>query len=437
MTMTPWGESSELRQRRLRPGPRPSKEEVERNRRERLYGATVAVTAEKGYAATSVKDLVAVAGMSRSAFYTYFDDKEGCFLATLEALLDGATTITANRVSGANGLLGSIEAGLIAFIELLVAQPDAARLAMVEAYAAGEAARARVDNAVELLVTLAANVLEADPQRRGMPKELIVGMIGSLRKIIHTRLHRHAEAELPGMIPDLVRLAMLYEPPPQPLQVRGSWAREGSSRPRPGSRGPEQAPERIELATLSLIAEQGYAAATMAAIATEANVSLATFYATFPGKPEAFLAALYRKQLEITAATLPAYKRAPSWPEGIRAIVAACLEFFEREPEFARVATIDVYAAGATALETRDLVIESTQRFIADGEHYAPLENPVAPEAIQSGLYAILQERIRTKGTRGLRTMAPLATYVALAPFIGAEEAATVANGGEPMRREW
>ncbi len=435
MTMTPWGESSGLRERRLPPGPGTSKDEVERNRRERLYGATVAVTAEKGYAATSVKDLVGVAGMSRSAFYAHFKDKEACFLATLEAILAESIEVTSKRVRAADGLTGSIEAGLLGFIDLLIAQPDAARLVMVEAYAAGEAARTRVDGAVDVLVALAVEVLEADPRRRDMPEGLIVGMIGALRKIVHTRLHRRAEAELPRMVPDLVRLALLYERPPRPLQGRGSWLRE-RTQPRsvPGS---GNAAERIELATLSLIAEQGYGAVTMAAIATEANVSLATFYANFPGKPEAFRAVLYRRQLEITAAVLPVYKRAASWPEGIRAIVGACLEFFEREPEFTRVATIDVYAAGGSALEMRDVVIESTLRFIADGEHYAPLENPLAPEAIQSGLYSILQRQVVTRGTRGLRTIAPLATYAALAPFLGPEEAAAVANGSEPKRREW
>ncbi len=113
MAGLPWGESSELRERRLPPGPQTSKEEVERNHRERLSGTTVAVTAEKGYAATSVTDLVAVAGMSRSAFYTYFENKEDCFLATLDAILDGATAITAGKVGDAEGLVGSIEAGLL------------------------------------------------------------------------------------------------------------------------------------------------------------------------------------------------------------------------------------------------------------------------------------------------------------------------------------
>ncbi len=44
---------------------------------------------------------------------------------------------------------------------------------------------------------------------------------------------------------------------------------------------------------------------------------------------------------------------------------------------------------------------------------------------------------MRASGTRGLRTLAPLATYVVLAPFLGPAEAAAVAMGGEPKWREW
>ena len=39
-------------------------------------------------------------------------------------------------------------------------------------------------------------------------------------------------------------------------------------------------------------------------------------------------------------------------------------------------------------------------------------------------------DRVRGGGTESLPRIAPLMTYVALAPFLGAEEACAVANGG-------
>ena len=50
----------------------------------------VATVAEKGYEATTVADLVELSGVSRSAFYRHFADKQACFLAAIEALVEPA-----------------------------------------------------------------------------------------------------------------------------------------------------------------------------------------------------------------------------------------------------------------------------------------------------------------------------------------------------------
>ncbi len=88
MTRTPWGDATELRERMLRPGRGTPREEAEKNQRERLFAAMVATVADKGYEATTVADLVNLSGVSRSAFYRHFADKEECFLTAAEALIE-------------------------------------------------------------------------------------------------------------------------------------------------------------------------------------------------------------------------------------------------------------------------------------------------------------------------------------------------------------
>ena len=87
MVATPWGDSKQLSEKTLPPGGGTTAAEAEQNHRERLYGAMVANVAEKGYEATTILDLVEVSGVSRSAFYKHFSDKEACFLAAIEALV--------------------------------------------------------------------------------------------------------------------------------------------------------------------------------------------------------------------------------------------------------------------------------------------------------------------------------------------------------------
>src|SRR5215203_3421604 len=81
MVLTPWGDSSQLRDKALPPGRRTTPSEAEQNHRERLFGAMVANVAEHGYEATTIDDLVELSGVSRSAFYKHFSDKRQCFLA--------------------------------------------------------------------------------------------------------------------------------------------------------------------------------------------------------------------------------------------------------------------------------------------------------------------------------------------------------------------
>jgi hypothetical protein len=101
---TPWGRMDELRALRLRPGPGSTREKAAQNQKMRLFAATVASTATKGYPATTVADLTSLSGVSRSTFYEHFEDKAHCFRATVQALLyrvKPGPSLTDGRNSGA------------------------------------------------------------------------------------------------------------------------------------------------------------------------------------------------------------------------------------------------------------------------------------------------------------------------------------------------
>src|SRR3954454_16349125 len=59
---------------------------VRASQRERLLEAMLASVAERGYAATTVPQVVADARVSRNAFYALFTDKTDCFIALCDEL---------------------------------------------------------------------------------------------------------------------------------------------------------------------------------------------------------------------------------------------------------------------------------------------------------------------------------------------------------------
>ncbi len=56
----------------------------EPNAREKLLDTAIRIFAEKGYAGTSVREIVEQAGVSKPVLYYYFKSKEGLFLAILD-----------------------------------------------------------------------------------------------------------------------------------------------------------------------------------------------------------------------------------------------------------------------------------------------------------------------------------------------------------------
>ena len=60
----------------------------EPNAREKLLETATSIFAEKGYAGTSVREIVEQAGVSKPVLYYYFKSKEGLFLAILDMAED-------------------------------------------------------------------------------------------------------------------------------------------------------------------------------------------------------------------------------------------------------------------------------------------------------------------------------------------------------------
>lgn len=441
MVMTPWGESGSLRERRLPPGPGRARDEVLANQRERLFGAMVASVAVRGFRATTVGDLAEISGVSSRTFYELFADKESCFLATLEAIVEAAIAFAARRagepvddpapagvVLPAEGGDGDWEQlagrGLLAFAEMIVAQPAAARLALVDAYTVAPEALAPLERAMAGFERLTGQVLERSPERAGMPAEMVMALMGAQQEIARNRLRQDREAELPGLSKELWGLLLSYRPPPESLQPARRPARARGALPEPHDHA-----ERALRALTKVVAEQGYAELTVDAILKRAQMSATTFYADFSGKEDAMLAAVDRACAQIVAAVMPAFRRARDWPHGVRAAFEALFSFLAWQPALANLAMVEVYAAGLEAMQRRLEALRPLQDLIAGGYELAPKTAEIAAEGIVGGVYTLAYRRLREEGAEALPALAPICTYITLSPFVGAGQACRIADG--------
>jgi AcrR family transcriptional regulator len=318
-------------------------------------------------------------------------------------------------------VLGDFEA----FAEMFVIQPAAARMCLVDVYAAGPEAVERVERSREGFQRLAHEALRQSPERAAMPAEMIRAYMGAMQEITRTRLLRGTEDELASLMPQLWKMMLDYRPPPQPLRLAVR-----SQVPGPGPEGfdAHDHAERALRALTAVVAEQGYAETTITDVVKRASMSRTTFYSLFADKEDALLCAIDSGGAQLVAAVAPAVRRAPDWAHGIRAGFGALLSYLAHHPAFARLVAVEVFAAGLAAVERRAEAVAPLEELLAKGYERSPDTPPIAVEAIAGGVHTLIYEQIRRAGPQSLPELAPLCTYIALAPFIGAQEACEVAN---------
>jgi TetR/AcrR family transcriptional regulator len=81
--------------------------------RERLLDAALALFTRQGYAAASVREICAAAGVTKPVLYYYFGSKEGLYLH----LMEGAYALFESRIAQWTSVPGSVRQRLIHFCE--------------------------------------------------------------------------------------------------------------------------------------------------------------------------------------------------------------------------------------------------------------------------------------------------------------------------------
>jgi AcrR family transcriptional regulator len=422
MVVTPWGDSETLRDRGLRPGPGIPPEEAAANQRERLFAAMVASVSERGYAATTVADLVELSGVARKSFYRLFDDKQACFIAAVQATL--AFSIHALTTSVDGDWRQRVRADMHMLAEGIALQPAVSRMVLIEADAAGPEALAPLEATSRFLEEFGRNLLAESVEWAEMPAEITPFHAGAAQAIARRCLYEGSEAELPALIEELSDLILSYPPPPEPIRTT--------------TRPPAFPPETIEAhdrseralrAFTAVVAERGYGNASVRHAIKRAAMSPTTFYASFRDKEDAMAAAIDSGGAQLVAAIMPTFRRNPDWPVGVRAALGTFFNFLASRPSLARLMVVEVHAAGPEAVARREAALAPLQDQLGRWQAWAPQVPAITIEALRGGVFGLAFKAIKEGGPDSLPDLAAICTYFTLAPFIGAEAACAAANG--------
>jgi AcrR family transcriptional regulator len=185
-----------------------ARDELRASQRGRLICAIADSVADKGYAETSVADVIALAGVSRRTFYEHFKDKEECFLAAYD---EGAKATYDAMVDAADGLDDwrlILDAVLTTWLEFLQADLAFTRAYMIEFWAAGDAARerwkARRDRTAGLLKTLHKRARKEDPSIVAVSDTVVAAVVGGVNRVVISHVLAGDPRPLTHLKPELL-----------------------------------------------------------------------------------------------------------------------------------------------------------------------------------------------------------------------------------------
>jgi AcrR family transcriptional regulator len=182
------------------------KEFVAARKRRRIMDAIAELSAEQGYEATKIGDLVRRAGVARKTLYDNFEGKEEVFLGAIDSALQEAL----GRVEEACAAAGEewperFEAGLGALLDYLAEHPAEAHMCMIDALSATPASGARYDDALHRFVEL---MRRNAPANSGLPETIEDTLVGGIAWILSQQVRRGEVERAPTLLPELFEFAV-------------------------------------------------------------------------------------------------------------------------------------------------------------------------------------------------------------------------------------
>jgi AcrR family transcriptional regulator len=181
--------------------------------RERILDAAERLIAARGCAGTSIEALVKEAGVSSVTFYELFEGKEECFVVAFDRAVSAAADELARAAAGdpaAGGLSWAeqVATGLRALVGMIGAEPERARLCLVEAQTGGPLLGARFDATLDRVAAKLRQGRALETALADLPASHEEATAGALAWLLRERLEAGEGEKLEALYPELIDIAL-------------------------------------------------------------------------------------------------------------------------------------------------------------------------------------------------------------------------------------
>lgn len=167
---------------------------VETHRSRLLQGMAHAV-ARKGYADTTIADIVAEASVSRRTFYEHFDGKAACLIALYEAASRNALKVLREAIDPSHAWEQQLDRAIGAYLGCMAAEPALMRTLLIEILHLGPeglAARRAVNREI-------AEYMVAVVGSEHVTPELAMAVVGGIHELVLQAIEDGKVDELPQL----------------------------------------------------------------------------------------------------------------------------------------------------------------------------------------------------------------------------------------------
>jgi AcrR family transcriptional regulator len=165
----------------------------------RLLEAMAYVVAQKGYADTTIADIVREAAVSRRTFYEHFATKADCLVALYEAASHNALKVLRQAVDPGRNWEEQVEGALAAYLSAMAANPVLLRTLFIEILHLGPqglAARRRVNQEIADYML---GVVNGGRSGSNVPPPLAMAVVGGIHELVLQAIEDGKVEELPEL----------------------------------------------------------------------------------------------------------------------------------------------------------------------------------------------------------------------------------------------
>jgi AcrR family transcriptional regulator len=192
----------------LKPGrPRLPPADVAENQRLRILFATATLAAEQSYAASTVADILKLAGVDGRTFYAQFAGKQEAFMAVHELGVQRVLWVTGQAFFSGSSWQERVWEAARAFTQFLDINPLIAQVGFIEAYAAGPAAVQRVEDS-HLAFTMFLQEGYQHVPESGLSRLALEAIVMTIFEMVYSRVRNQGATETTSLLAPMSLLCL-------------------------------------------------------------------------------------------------------------------------------------------------------------------------------------------------------------------------------------